>query len=940
MGEDATSYDVYSPPKTMTYLLLGPEGAYTDWHVDFAGSSVWYHVVKGKKVFMVAPDTAHNIGQFLKWSSSDDQSDFLGEQLEKCGRLVLNEGDTMFLPGGWFHAVSTPVDSVVVGGNYINPLRIQQLLTVRRIEQRLGIASQAEFPKFNMLMYYAAGDFIKRCQQSRVFEDGEVKSVFVSELEAKGLKSLNVYLESVVDEIESNISASKGRMTKEKRTLRENVDRCKEEIGLLTSFLMTELERLKKVYNWDNEAEETDQKILEEIISGDTSISRAWRRSRRASDDEHSRQKERERDNGNDGDDGDDGDGRDDRGPGGEWGLAAQVSSERAEESVEVILSGDDELGEPSSSVDQGLDMQSSFEVLLSTSDEDESEVTRTMVGTKSRVRLIVDTDEEVDLSVSGKHRTTDGDIITSNAVSGGSNDQKLPPVDDDKKVNPDGRYDGTNGTDDGTKDGAIEGAAGKLMEMIKDGALSPGSKVLLWKYKEYRELADLTEDGLIKITLGDGESKTFKSPTAFTRFMAEQKGFSRKGGNGWCELYYKEHRLADWRGVPPGAMPSMKPPQSATSLASGGVLRPPRSENGFLKRYKEKGDDPRQSRVEMLRAEALKKHSDLIANPLGSIKAVVKDSKVASKEDSPKISAKAAETLSGVEELTKIFKDLEKEENLLDQFNSGTLTLKDDGRLLKEKVQKNVDAFNAKAATISSLLSEKPSGTLTLSEELVRIRPNIIETISTLIKQVDSKKSGSGERGTEVSKRGRSDPLDDHGPPPKTSHAYHKSSRDASPRPMERKRHSSPRKSEGTRYNSDLDRHHSRGRDRHHDKEQYPKRDQRDHRHHRRLDKDHDRRERSYNDRCKKWRDSHRREDEASRRNERGRDRDRDRDRDRRSNRDRERLPVPMKRAGGDAERDRAGHSRPVPMVVDPRIAPMRKNERMEHTRYRDVRD
>jgi hypothetical protein len=50
--------------------------------------------------------------------------------------------------------------------------------------------------------------------------------------------------------------------------------------------------------------------------------------------------------------------------------------------------------------------------------------------------------------------------------------------------------------------------------------------------------------------------------------------------------------------------------------------------------------------------------------------------------------------------------------------------------------------------------------------------------------------------------------------------------------------------------------------------------------------------------------------------------------------------LPVPMKRAGGDAERDRAGHSRPVPMVVDPRIAPMRKNERMEHTRYRDVRD
>ena len=285
MGEDATSYDVYSPPKTMTYLLLGPEGAYTDWHVDFAGSSVWYHVVKGRKIFMVAPDTAHNIGQFLKWSSSDDQSDFLGDRLEKCARLELNEGDTMFLPGGWFHAVSTPVDSVVVGGNYINPLRVKQLLTVRKIERRLGISSQAEFPKFNMLMYYAAGDFIKRCQQSRVVEDGESKSVFVSELEAKGLESLGVYLQSVVDELDSSIMASKGRMSKEKRTLRENVDHCRAEIGLLASFLRTELERLKTVYTWD-ETVENDLRVLDEIISGDTSLSRAWRRSRRASDDQ------------------------------------------------------------------------------------------------------------------------------------------------------------------------------------------------------------------------------------------------------------------------------------------------------------------------------------------------------------------------------------------------------------------------------------------------------------------------------------------------------------------------------------------------------------------------------------------------------------------------------------------------------------------------------
>ena len=196
IGKGATAYDVYSPPKTMAYLLLGPEGAYTDWHVDFAGSSVWYHVVKGTKIFMAAPDTPHNVREFLSWSS-DDQAEFLGDRLEKCVRVKLTEGDTLFLPGGWFHAVSTPEDSVVVGGNFINPLRLKQLLTVREIERQLGISPQAEYPKFNMLMYYAAGDFIKRCQQSRAANSALPGSI-VTPLEARGLESLAVYLESTV----------------------------------------------------------------------------------------------------------------------------------------------------------------------------------------------------------------------------------------------------------------------------------------------------------------------------------------------------------------------------------------------------------------------------------------------------------------------------------------------------------------------------------------------------------------------------------------------------------------------------------------------------------------------------------------------------------------------------------------------------------------------
>jgi len=33
-------------PKVQKYCLMSPAGAYTDFHIDFGGTSVWYHVHK------------------------------------------------------------------------------------------------------------------------------------------------------------------------------------------------------------------------------------------------------------------------------------------------------------------------------------------------------------------------------------------------------------------------------------------------------------------------------------------------------------------------------------------------------------------------------------------------------------------------------------------------------------------------------------------------------------------------------------------------------------------------------------------------------------------------------------------------------------------------------------------------------------------------------
>ncbi len=48
-------------PKVQRYVLMGVEGAYSDWHIDFAGSSVYYHVIWGQKTFLFAPPTPRNL---------------------------------------------------------------------------------------------------------------------------------------------------------------------------------------------------------------------------------------------------------------------------------------------------------------------------------------------------------------------------------------------------------------------------------------------------------------------------------------------------------------------------------------------------------------------------------------------------------------------------------------------------------------------------------------------------------------------------------------------------------------------------------------------------------------------------------------------------------------------------------------------------------------
>uniref|UniRef100_A0A914Z116 [Histone H3]-dimethyl-L-lysine(36) demethylase n=1 Tax=Panagrolaimus superbus TaxID=310955 RepID=A0A914Z116_9BILA len=146
-------------PDVAMFCLLGMGGSYTDFHIDFGGSSVWYHVFKGKKIFYVIEPTQENIQTFMKWTNDPHRSElFLNDRMSgnPMKRVVISEGETLMIPSGWIHAVYTPEDSMVFGGNFIHELNITRQLQVYDVELKCHYDEHFLFPFFELTNWYAA----------------------------------------------------------------------------------------------------------------------------------------------------------------------------------------------------------------------------------------------------------------------------------------------------------------------------------------------------------------------------------------------------------------------------------------------------------------------------------------------------------------------------------------------------------------------------------------------------------------------------------------------------------------------------------------------------------------------------------------------------------------------------------------------------------------
>lgn len=148
--------------RVQKYCLAGMSGSYTDFHIDFGGTSVWYHIVQGKKRFYLIPPTVQNLLIYESWTCSVNQSTtFLGDLVSECYYFDLTPGSTLIIPSGWIHAVYTPVDSLVFGGNFLHLHSIVLQLQANAIESRTNVSKAFTFPQFKMSHWYFLSESLR-----------------------------------------------------------------------------------------------------------------------------------------------------------------------------------------------------------------------------------------------------------------------------------------------------------------------------------------------------------------------------------------------------------------------------------------------------------------------------------------------------------------------------------------------------------------------------------------------------------------------------------------------------------------------------------------------------------------------------------------------------------------------------------------------------------
>lgn len=144
-------------PQVTKYALMLVARLFTDFHIDFGGTQVYYTVILGRKRFLLFPPSKHNLDRYERWCKLEHQNlVWLGDELEGGVKAELAPGDMFLIPAGWIHCVYTPSDLVVIGGNYLTLHSMATQLRIAEIEVATKVPRRFTFPGFHTIVWLAA----------------------------------------------------------------------------------------------------------------------------------------------------------------------------------------------------------------------------------------------------------------------------------------------------------------------------------------------------------------------------------------------------------------------------------------------------------------------------------------------------------------------------------------------------------------------------------------------------------------------------------------------------------------------------------------------------------------------------------------------------------------------------------------------------------------
>uniref|UniRef100_A0A8C9ZGW8 Lysine-specific demethylase 7A n=1 Tax=Sander lucioperca TaxID=283035 RepID=A0A8C9ZGW8_SANLU len=194
----------FPKPFVQKYCLMGVKDSYTDFHIDFGGTSVWYHVLWGEKIFYLIKPTPANLALYEAWSSSPNQSElFFGDKVDKCYKCVVPQGTTLLIPTGWIHAVLTSQDCMAFGGNFLHNLNIGMQLRCYEMERRLKTPDLFKFPYFEAICWYVAKNLLETLKELR--EDNCPPPTYLVEGVKALISALRTWLKREVTEPTSEV---------------------------------------------------------------------------------------------------------------------------------------------------------------------------------------------------------------------------------------------------------------------------------------------------------------------------------------------------------------------------------------------------------------------------------------------------------------------------------------------------------------------------------------------------------------------------------------------------------------------------------------------------------------------------------------------------------------------------------------------------------------